>query len=61
MGQKTPTKKQREIMREHLANPFLTSQTDVMRRLRIKDRHTFYRLFTRCMIADRIEEIDAQE
>lgn len=53
-----PTKRQRELMRDYYNNPFILSQTAVMKALRIKERHEFYRLFTRCVIADRMEEIE---
>lgn len=57
---KKPTKRQRELMRQYDQNPFLLSQAEIMRKLGLKDRHDFYRMFTRCRITDRIEELREQ-
>lgn len=53
-----PQKKQREVMKQRLANPHLFRQVDVMKKLGIKNSNEYYRMFERSIIADRKREIE---
>ena len=57
MAQKQPTKRQRDVMRMYRASPLATSQVEVMKRLGLKDRNEFYRLYTRCDVTDRLIDL----
>lgn len=52
-----PTVKQRKVMREHISAPHLLPQIDVIKRLKITDTNSFYRLFYRCMKEDTMERV----
>jgi len=54
MSSKTPTKKQRDLMRQHRINRLSTPKSEVMKRLNIsRDYHAFNSLYYSCDMADR--------
>lgn len=58
-GNKTPTKRQRDIMRQHRANRYIMPKTEVMKKLKItRDYHAFNALYYRCDMADRDEKFE---
>lgn len=52
-----PSAKERKLMREHIAAPHLIPQIEVIKRLKIPETNSFYRLFYRCMKEDTMERV----
>lgn len=61
MAYSAPTKKQQEAMRRRLANPFLVSQAQIIKELKLSDSTHYYRVFERCVIANRKEQIKGED
>ena len=62
MSRKTPTKRQRDLMRQHRINRSSTPKSEVMKRLNIsRDYHAFNALYYSCDMADRMERIREEE
>ncbi len=53
---KGPNKRQREWMQKYRLAPKQITQAEVMRKLDIKQRNDFYRLFHHCTIASSRED-----
>ena len=62
MSRKTPTKRQRDLMRQHRTNRQSLPKAEVMKRLNIsRDYHAFNALYYSCDMADRMEKINEVE
>ena len=61
MAYSAPSKKQKEVMRRRLANPFVVTQAQVIRELKLADSTHYYRVFERCVIANRKEQIQGED
>jgi len=57
MAHQPPTKKQMEVMAKRLANPHFLSQAEVIRQLKLSDSNEYYRIFERCIIANRKDSL----
>lgn len=55
------TKRQRDVMKQHLAAPHMTTQATVIRKLKLSDTNAFYRLAYRVIKADALEKIELAE
>lgn len=62
MSSKTPTKRQRDLMRLHRTNRPAYPKAEVMKRLCIsRDYHAFNALYYSCDMADRMEKLREEE